>query len=85
MDPELIERLRQLDIEGLMALRDAVREYHAKYSKGPGGAAICVCGASCGGSKACRGYSILRDLFRYANAKDPNWRERFAFVTENFL
>lgn len=80
MSSASLVEMRRLDTEGLHALRDAVREYHAKHSKGPGGAAICVCGAACGGSKACRGFSILRDIVRYANPKDPKWLQQVEFV-----
>jgi hypothetical protein len=78
------ERMRDLDAEGIEALFDAAGEYHKKHSKGAGGSAVCVCGAGCGGSKACRGLSILRDLFRYADFSDPNWKSRFEFVQQCF-
>lgn len=72
--------MEEADREGLMALFDAAQEYHAKHSRGPGGAAICVCGMGGGGSKACRGLSILRDIFRYAKFDDPEWQKRFSKV-----
>jgi len=78
------DRLRQLDIAGVIALFEAAGDYHQKHSTGPGGSAICVCGAGCGGSKACRGLSVIRDLFQYADLDDPKWRERFEFVRQCF-
>jgi len=77
MDPEVLERLKKLDTEGIQALREAANDYHAKHSRGPGGAAVCVCGAGGGGSKACRGFAVIRDVFRYANFDCPEWRARF--------
>ena len=77
--PTYPEHMRDLDAKNIAALFEACGEYHAKRSR-PGGAAICICGHGCGGSSACSGLSILRDLFRYADFKDPNWRERFEFV-----
>ena len=35
------------------------------HGKGPGGAAMCVCGAPCGGSAACSMVAMLRNLIRY--------------------
>ena len=74
---EHAQRLRELDTEGVRALRSACLEYHQKNSRGPGGAAMCVCGAGGGGSKACRGLAVIRDFFRYADMKRPEWQKRF--------
>lgn len=83
MDPELLETLKKLDAEGLRALFVACGEYHAKHNKGAGGARMCICGAGCGGSPACRGLSVLRDLFRYADFNSQEWRNRFEFVQKS--
>lgn len=72
--------LDELDAEGIRELRVAAQEYHNRHSRGPGAAAMCICGNGTGGSKACRGLAVIRDLFRYANFDDPQWRERFEFV-----
>lgn len=78
------ERLKELDTEGVRELFQAAGEYHQKHSKGPGAAAMCICGAGCGGSRACRGLGVLRDLFRYADFDDTKWIERFQFVRDCF-
>lgn len=78
------ERLNELDVEGVRELFRAAEEYHQKHSKGPGGAAVCVCGSGGGGSKACRGLSVLRELFRYAEWGDPKWRERYEMLQQWF-
>jgi hypothetical protein len=78
------ERFRQLDAEGICELFVAANEYHAKHSKGAGGSAMCICGQSCGGSAACRGLSVIRDVFRYADFQSHEWRERFEFVRRVF-
>lgn len=44
------------------ALRHACQRQH---KGGPGGAAVCVCGAAGGRSEACAMLSTLRDLIRY--------------------
>ena len=83
MDVEAHEkRMRELDREGIRELFRAAGEYHQKYSKGPGGAAVCVCGAACGGSEACRGLAAVRDFLRYASWGDPGWEERYNFLRE---
>ena len=38
------------------ALQEAARSTH----KGSGGAAMCICGAGCGGSSACNALSMLK-------------------------
>ncbi len=78
------ERLRELDGEGVAALFDAAADYHKKHSKGAGGAAVCVCGAGCGGSKACRGLALVRDLFRYSDFDSHDHRKRFEYVQQFF-
>ena len=39
---------------------DALLAACQKQHRGAGGAAICICGASCGGSAACAGLWLLR-------------------------
>ena len=60
----------------MRALKTACLEYHHKTSRGPGGAAICVCGAGGGGSYACGGLGELKDFIRYAGPLSPEWEER---------
>ena len=78
------QRQRELDADGIAGLFRAVGEYHRKHSNGPGGAAICICGAGCDGSRACRGLEILCDLFRYAEWGDERWRERYEMLQRCF-
>lgn len=40
-----------------VALLDAC---HKSHGKGAGGAAMCICGAGCGGSAACSALNILK-------------------------
>ncbi len=63
--------------QGWMALRQACR---ASHKPGPGGAAICVCGAACGGSTACGMLGTLQDMIRYIPAEKlpEDWQERIA-------
>lgn len=74
------ESIEQQDRRALLALRQAACEYHAKHSRGPGAARTCVCGMGGGGSPACDGLRIIRDLLRYADFDDPQWRARFDAV-----
>lgn len=78
------QRMRELDAAGIAALFDAAREYHTKHARGPGGAAVCICGHGCGGSAACRGLAVLRDLFRYGQWGDPTWKERYECIAKAF-
>ena len=77
------QKMRELDRAGIQALFAACGEFHAKHSRGPGGAAICICGAACGGSEACRGLALLRNFFRYAKWGDESWREQFELLSES--
>lgn len=52
-------------IDDIAALKTACRKSH---SGGPGGAAICVCGAACGGSQACSALSMIKNVLKYAKA-----------------
>lgn len=45
-------------------LRKACCDFHGK-SRGPGGAAMCVCGQGGGGSSACNMLGIIRNAIRY--------------------
>jgi hypothetical protein len=62
---------------GWAALREACRKAH---KPGPGGAAICICGAPCGGSEACGMLGTLRDLIRYLPAESlpEAWQQQIA-------
>ena len=56
---------------GWSALTQACRLQHPK---GPGGAAMCACGAACGGSEACSMLRDVRDLIIGLNASvQPSW------------
>jgi hypothetical protein len=44
-------RTKELQWEAMQAIRAACR---ATHKEGAGGQAICICGASCGGSASCR-------------------------------
>jgi hypothetical protein len=78
------ERLKELDAEGVRELFRACGEYHQKHSKGPGAAAMCVCGTGCGGSKACRGLSVVRGFLRDAEWGDPRWKVRYELMQQWF-
>jgi hypothetical protein len=56
----------------IYALRDACR---ASHTPGPGGASICICGASCGGSAACGALSDLRSLLMQVEAPQA-WQSK---------
>lgn len=78
------ERLKELDAEGVRELFRACGEYHQKHSKGPGAAMVCICGAACGGSKACRGLSVIREFLLYAEWADPKCKERYEWIRHWF-
>lgn len=78
------ERLDQLDKEGVRELFKACGEYHQKHSKGPGAAHMCICGNGQGGSKACRGISVIVAFLRYAEWGDPKWKDRYELIKEWF-
>ena len=59
MTPDMKESI----IRNISALKDACRKSH---SGGPGGAAICVCGAGGGGSSACGALGLIESIFRYS-------------------
>jgi hypothetical protein len=63
-------------IKDILALKQACSEYHNKHSGGPGGAAICICGHACGGSAACNGLGMIRNLLRYHDPSSSDWEER---------
>lgn len=60
------EANRRRVYDAVSALKAACR---ASHSGGPGGACICICGASCGGSAACTGLSFIKDALRYPHTE----------------
>lgn len=74
--------LNSEELDDFLALREACNDYHVKHSKGAGGAAICVCGASSGGSKACRALSRFQTFFQYSKWGDPNWEIEYEKLVE---
>ena len=62
-------------LKNYTALQKACNKSH---KGGPGGAAVCVCGAGGGGSEACGALRVLRDIVRYVNVNelsDKNMRD----------
>lgn len=68
------QRRREQLFDGWAALKEACRKSH---KGGPGGAAMCVCGANGGGSAACSMLGTLKNLIRYLPAEEmpPAMRE----------
>jgi len=66
---------------GWVALRNACNKQHPR---GPGGCAVCVCGAGGGGSEACSMLAVLRDLIRYMPTESlpAEWRRRVETLQE---
>ena len=63
---EVIRGMNKQLFEDWKALKEACGAYHALHHSGmAGGAAMCVCGAGGGGSKACSMLKIIKDLIRY--------------------
>jgi hypothetical protein len=62
------EACRRTMREDIDALFEVCRSQH----RGAGGAAICICGAGCGGSKACRGLSVLQRALECADERVRN-------------
>jgi len=60
------ETNRRRVYDAVSALKTACRGSH---TAGPGGSRICICGASCGGSAACTGLSIIKDAIRYPHTE----------------
>lgn len=57
--PDMVyDALSEQDLKDLDQLWTLCRKGH----KGPGGAAICICGAGCGGTAACRGLAVYRRI-----------------------
>lgn len=75
-EAKIKERERELFRERMLALKTACLEFHRKHSRGPGGSAICVCGAGGGGSAACGGLGELKNFIRYAGPLSPEWEGR---------
>jgi len=76
-----VDSERQRMHEEWAALRALCRENHAKEMKGrAGGAAICVCGGNCGGTKACSMLARIKDMIRYLPAESlpEPWQQELA-------
>lgn len=75
------EAFDQLMRKRFAALFDACRKSH---KGGPGGQAICVCGAGSGGSPACAALGMIRDFFRYCptDRLPAEWREQAVRIHE---
>lgn len=81
-----LERLAELDAEGIQALFEAAADYHQKHCTVRAGATvICVCQRGGGQSAACRGLSVLQDFFRYANLDSEKWRTRFEQIQQMMM
>lgn len=61
-EQEQQKRMQELLIQGITDLKTLCRKSH---KGGPGGAAICICGAGGGGSSACGALRVIRDAIRY--------------------
>jgi methylthioribose-1-phosphate isomerase len=71
------EYLKESVIKGMAALKDACLDYHVKHSgSGIGGSHMCVCGHCNGGSAACSGLGLLRNLIRYMELESDEMRNR---------
>ncbi len=77
------DRMAELDRKSFRALKAAAQ---ASHPKGAGGAAMCICGAGCGSSAACRALYILRDLVQVAEVpiEYRAWLEMAQFGLEAF-
>jgi hypothetical protein len=71
--PERIEE--DLMAERWFGLMEACRKSHSGVA---GGAAMCICGAGGGGSRACSMLAILRDFVRYVpkDKLSKEWQEQ---------
>jgi len=70
------EREQELTWQRMRALKDACR---ASHKDGPGGAAMCICGAECGGSAACGALMEIRSLLSVAKVP-PAYRPRLEAI-----
>jgi hypothetical protein len=61
---ELDEKEKKRLFEDWHALREACNMYH---KPGIGGAAMCICGAGGGGSKACSMLKVIKSIIMYGN------------------
>lgn len=64
-DNVITEQQRDGIVKDWRELREACRKQHPR---GPGGAAMCYCGAGCGGSAAC---AMLKVLSLFLSELDP--------------
>lgn len=74
------DKIEQRDIESIRELFISASDYHKKNSKGSGGCSKCICGQGSGGSRACAGLSIIRNVFKYHDFKSEDWLKRFLFI-----
>jgi len=65
------DAIREQAFKVAIELKAACRAVHEKQ-RGPGGAAVCICGMGCGGSSACSALGILRNHIRYGDLKSSN-------------
>lgn len=70
---------RERFFKGWMALREACRNSH---KSGPGAAAICICGAACGGSAACSMLGGIKSLITYMPIENlpAEWRQKIELL-----
>lgn len=75
------EKEKERLFDGWAALR---RACNASHSGGPGGAAMCVCGAGGGGSSACSMLRTIKELIKYmpTDGMDEPTRERVQRIRE---
>ncbi len=61
----MTEEQRMSLIKGVMALKKACYKSH---EKGPGASRMCICGAGGGGSEACGGLGLIKNILVFGCA-----------------